>query len=104
MLGSDEPVGITRNDFEEAFLAFVRAYELTRPRMNADLAVRALLRDRCAVGAREGCSRARQPQRSWDEQAFRDGSAAGPHPCRRRLEDDARQLAAVAGGTGGDCG
>jgi very-short-patch-repair endonuclease len=40
ILGSDEPVGITRNDFEEAFLALIDAYGLPRPRMNADMAVR----------------------------------------------------------------
>jgi very-short-patch-repair endonuclease len=40
VLGSAEPVGITRNDFEEAFLALIDAYGLSRPRMNADLAVR----------------------------------------------------------------
>lgn len=40
VLGSDAPVGITRNDFEEAFLALIDAYGLLRPRMNADLAVR----------------------------------------------------------------
>lgn len=40
VLGSEEPVGITRNEFEEAFLALIDAYELPRPRMNADLAVR----------------------------------------------------------------
>ena len=39
-LGSDEPVGITRNEFEEAFLALIDAYGLPRPRMNADLALR----------------------------------------------------------------
>jgi hypothetical protein len=40
VLGSDEPVGWTRNDFEEAFLALVDAYGLPRPRWNADLALR----------------------------------------------------------------
>ncbi|HEX7280019.1 MAG TPA: type IV toxin-antitoxin system AbiEi family antitoxin domain-containing protein [Solirubrobacterales bacterium] len=40
ILGSEEPVGVTRNDFEEAFLALVDARGLPRPRMNADLAVR----------------------------------------------------------------
>jgi very-short-patch-repair endonuclease len=34
------PVGITRNDFEEAFLAFVDAHGLPRPRMNAHVALR----------------------------------------------------------------
>ena len=40
LLGSDEPVGITRNEFEEAFLALIDAYGLPRPRMNATLALR----------------------------------------------------------------
>ena len=40
LLESPEPVGWTRNDFEEAFLALVDAYGLPRPRMNADLSVR----------------------------------------------------------------
>jgi very-short-patch-repair endonuclease len=40
LLGSKAPVAITRNDFEEAFLALVDAYGLLRPRMNADLAIR----------------------------------------------------------------
>jgi hypothetical protein len=34
------PVGITRNDLEEAFLALVDRFGLPRPRMNAHLAVR----------------------------------------------------------------
>jgi hypothetical protein len=40
LLSSNEPVGISRNDFEEAFLALVDACGLPRPRMNADLALR----------------------------------------------------------------
>lgn len=40
LLESKEPETITRNDFEEAFLALVDAYGLRRPRMNADLALR----------------------------------------------------------------
>jgi hypothetical protein len=40
LLESEEPVGWTRNDFEEAFLALVDAYGLPRPRMNAALALR----------------------------------------------------------------
>jgi very-short-patch-repair endonuclease len=34
------PVGITRNDFEEAFLALIDRHGLPRPRMNAHIAVR----------------------------------------------------------------
>lgn len=40
LLGSDEPVGISRNEFEEAFLTLVDACGLSRPRMNADLSLR----------------------------------------------------------------
>jgi very-short-patch-repair endonuclease len=40
LLGSKAPVGITRNDFEEAFLALVDERGLPRPRMNAALALR----------------------------------------------------------------
>lgn len=40
LLESERPEGITRNDFEEAFLALIDAHGLPRPRMNADLAVR----------------------------------------------------------------
>jgi very-short-patch-repair endonuclease len=40
VLGSDEPVGISRNEFEEAFLALIDAHGLSRPRMNADLSLR----------------------------------------------------------------
>ncbi|MGN6558389.1 MAG: hypothetical protein ACTHLH_10320, partial [Solirubrobacterales bacterium] len=40
LLEAREGPGITRNDFEEAFLALIDAYGLPRPRMNADLALR----------------------------------------------------------------
>ena len=40
LLESREPAGITRNDFEEAFLALADAHALPRPRMNAHLALR----------------------------------------------------------------
>lgn len=40
LLASDEPAGITRNEFEEAFLALIDSYGLPRPRMNAALALR----------------------------------------------------------------
>lgn len=40
LLESNEPETVTRNDFEEAFLALIDAYGLLRPRMNADLALR----------------------------------------------------------------
>ncbi|HEX6781801.1 MAG TPA: type IV toxin-antitoxin system AbiEi family antitoxin domain-containing protein [Solirubrobacterales bacterium] len=40
LLSDPEPVGFTRNDFEEAFVAVVDAYRLRRPRMNGTLALR----------------------------------------------------------------
>jgi very-short-patch-repair endonuclease len=40
LLEAPEPVGFTRNDFEEAFVALVDARSIRRPRMNADLAMR----------------------------------------------------------------
>ena len=40
LLESSEPVGWTRNDFEEEFLALIDTYGLPRPRMNAALALR----------------------------------------------------------------
>jgi very-short-patch-repair endonuclease len=40
LLESAKPVGFTRNDFEEAFVALVDTYGLRRPRMNAPLALR----------------------------------------------------------------
>jgi very-short-patch-repair endonuclease len=40
LLEAGEPVGFTRNDFEEAFVAFVDSYGLRRPRMNGSLALR----------------------------------------------------------------
>jgi len=40
LLESPEPVGFTRNDFEEAFLGLVDACGISRPRMNGDLSVR----------------------------------------------------------------
>lgn len=40
LLEARQPGGITRNEFEEAFVALVDRYGLPRPRMNADLAIR----------------------------------------------------------------
>jgi very-short-patch-repair endonuclease len=40
LLESRRPVGSTRNDFEEAFVALIDAHGLPRPRLNADLSLR----------------------------------------------------------------
>ena len=40
LLEARGPIGLTRNEFEEAFVALVDRHGLLRPRMNADLAIR----------------------------------------------------------------
>ena len=40
LLRSEEPGGVTRNDFEEDFVALLDAHGLPRPRLNADLWLR----------------------------------------------------------------
>lgn len=74
LLGSKEPVGITRNDFEEAFLALVDAHGLRRPRMNADLAIRGRFFEIDAL---------------WEEQRFAvELDSRGIHGTRKRFEAD----------------
>ncbi|HST68946.1 MAG TPA: hypothetical protein VLI94_04730 [Solirubrobacterales bacterium] len=74
VLGSDEPVGITRNEFEEAFLALVDAYGLLRPRMNADLAVRGRFFEVDAL---------------WEEQRVAaELDSRGVHGTKKRFETD----------------
>ena len=74
LLGSERPVGITRNDFEEAFLALVDAHGLPRPRMNADLAVRGRFFEIDAL---------------WEEQCFAvELDSRSIHGTRKRFESD----------------
>jgi very-short-patch-repair endonuclease len=40
LLAERNPIGVTRNEFEETFLALLDASDLPRPRLNADLALR----------------------------------------------------------------
>ena len=48
ILASSEPAGITENDFEEMFVAFLDSHGIPRPRFNATLPVRGrLLRPDC---------------------------------------------------------
>jgi hypothetical protein len=72
LLEAPEPVGFTRNDFEEAFVAIVDSHGLRRPRMNGTLAARAVHRDRRAVGRRAARGRARQPCRPRDDEELRE--------------------------------
>ncbi len=48
ILAGQEPAGVTENDFEEEFVAFLDAHRLPRPRLNATLPIRGrLLRPDC---------------------------------------------------------
>ncbi len=74
LLEFDEPVGITRNDFEEALVALVYAHCLQRPRMNADLSVR---------------GRFFQIDALWERQRVAlELDSRGVHGTRRRFESD----------------
>lgn len=74
VLGSDVPVGWTRNDFEEAFLALIDAYGLPRPRMNADLALRGRFFEIDAL---------------WEQQRVAaELDSRGVHGTKKRFESD----------------
>jgi very-short-patch-repair endonuclease len=53
LLEHGQPEGVTRNDFEEAFMTLVDAFGLARPRMNADLALRGRFYEIDALWERE---------------------------------------------------
>jgi very-short-patch-repair endonuclease len=53
LLESRQPAMITRNDFEEAFVALVDRFSLRRPRMNAPLAIRGRFFEIDALWGRE---------------------------------------------------
>jgi very-short-patch-repair endonuclease len=77
LLGWEQPATITRNDFEEAFLALVDAYGLLRPRMNADLAIRGRFFEIDAL---------------WEEQRFAvELDSRSIHGTRKRFESDRRR-------------
>ena len=74
LLGSKAPAAITRNDFEETFLALVDAHGLRRPRMNADLAIRGRFFEIDAL---------------WEEQRFAvELDSRSIHGTRKRFESD----------------
>lgn len=74
LLGSDKPVGVTRNEFEEAFLALIDAYGLPRPRMNAPLALRGRFIEVDAL---------------WEHERFAvELDSRGVHGTKKRFETD----------------
>jgi very-short-patch-repair endonuclease len=77
VLGSKLPVAITRNDFEERFVAVLDAHGLPRPRFNATLHVR---------------GRFFEPEALWDDQrliAELDGG--GAHQTDRAFHSDRKR-------------
>jgi very-short-patch-repair endonuclease len=77
VLASTEPAGVTRNDFEEAFVALLDAHGLPRPRFNAALHVRDQFFEADAL---------------WERQcliAELDGGAV--HRTRRAFQSDRRR-------------
>jgi len=85
LLESPEPVGFTRNDFEEAFLALVDSCGLRRPRMNADLALRGRFFEIDALWERE--------------RVVVELDSRGVHGTKKRFESD-RQRDRILGAEG----
>ena len=77
LLEARAPVGITRNDFEEAFVALVDRYRLRRPRMNADLAIRGRFFEIDALWERE--------------RVAVELDSRGIHGTRKKFESDRRR-------------
>jgi very-short-patch-repair endonuclease len=74
VMGSKEPGGVTRNEFEEAFVALLDAHALPRPRMNASLWVRGRFFEADAV---------------WeDQQLIVELDGGGVHRTERAFQSD----------------
>ncbi len=105
ILASGKPVGITRNDLEERFVALLDSHGLPRPRLNGTLAIRGrLLEPDCMWQRAAADRRARWAGGARDRQRIRERPAAGPDPAGGGVAVDARHLEAAAGRTGGCCG
>ena len=77
LLEAGRPVGITRNDFEEAFVALVDRFGLPRPRMNADLAIRGRFFEIDAL---------------WEQERVAvELDSRGIHGTRKKFESDRRR-------------
>ncbi len=77
ILASREPVGVSQNDFEELFVAFLDEHGLPRPRLNATLSIR---------------GRFLKPDCMWEDQRLLvelDGRAV--HGTERAFEGDRRR-------------
>ncbi len=105
LLDSREPGGITRNDFEEAFVALLDAHGLPRPRLNADLQLRGRFvevdclwpRQRLALELDGRAVHAREAAFESDKKRDRELLVEGWRPVRvtwRQLRDEPDAVAA----------
>lgn len=105
LLGSTKPEGITRNDFEEAFVALLDTHRLPRPRLNATLFLRGrfyeidfLWEDRrlaFELDGREvhGTPKAFESDRQRDRVLLAEGYRTG-HVTWLQLRDEPEEVAA----------
>jgi len=105
LLGSEEPGGVPRNEFEEAFVALLDAHGLPRPRLNADLQLRGRFievdclwpRQRVALELDGRAVHARQAAFESDKKRDRELLVDGWRPAlviRRQLRDEPGALVA----------
>jgi very-short-patch-repair endonuclease len=105
LLESERPGGITRNDFEELFVAFLDREGLPRPHLNADLALRGRFIEvdclwrgqRVALELDGRDVHARKAAFESDRRRDRELLVAGWRPARvtwRQLRDEPRALTA----------
>ncbi len=110
LLGSADPGGIARNDFEEAFVALLDAHGLPRPRLNADLQLRERFievdclwrRERVALELDGRAVHAREAAFESDKRRDRELLAEGWRPARvtwLQLRDEPDAVAADLGDT-----
>jgi hypothetical protein len=96
VLASKQPVAITRNDFEEAFLALVDAHGLPRPRMNADVALRGASSRSTPFGSRSGWR--------WSSTAAAStGRRSGSSPTVNATASSSPRAGARCASPGGSC-
>lgn len=105
VLGARKPVGVTRNEFEEAFVALLDAHGLPRPLLNGTLPIRGMLlepdcmwpRERLLVELDGGAVHRTAHGFESDRQRDRILLVEGWHSARitwRQLEEEPGQIAA----------
>jgi hypothetical protein len=87
------PVGITRNDFEEAFLALIDRHGLPRPRMNVHVALRGRFYEIDCFWEEQRVAIELDGGPVHNHQGLRGRPRTRPHPHRRGLHHQSRHLA-----------